>query len=124
MKTIRQKKSLIVAAVALVGGLASVFAQRWYYDAVAWPREIQMTLFGRQLTFHDDLIHHEGFSHGGQGAFRWDYRIEPGNRSVQALCATQPLQTCRWQRRARPDPNVSQEAVFQNGILTLEEGWE
>jgi hypothetical protein len=123
MKSSGRRKVLLVIVTTALATLWFL-AHRWYYENVRWPREIQMNIFGRVVASHDDLISREGFSHLGQGAYRWDYRIQRGNASVQSLCGARSIETCNWTRRAQPYAHVTQDAIFKNGILTLEESWE
>lgn len=121
---VTSRKSLLLIAVAVLVAVLGVFVQRWYYENVTWPREIQTRLLGQLVVSRSDLINKEGTSHLGQGAFRWDYRVPPGNVVVKSLCGAHPVQTCSWTKSAQPYPHVTQYAIFKSGILTLEEWWE
>ncbi len=117
-------KRILIISVVVALATSGFLMHRWYYENVGWPREIQKHIFGREVASHADLISREGFSHLGQGAYRWDYRIQRGDALVQSLCGVHSIETCTWTRRAQPYAHVTQDALFQNGILTLEESWD
>jgi hypothetical protein len=124
MKAGRMRKLLVIAVVVLLAA-GGVFARHWYYDNVIWPREIQMRLLGQVVVSRHDLVNRNGFySIFAQGAFRWDYRVSPGNAVIESLCGAHPTQTCSWTKSAQPYPHVTQDAVLKDGVLTLEESWE
>jgi hypothetical protein len=119
----RTRVVLIAVAVAIVGVLI-VLAQRWYYVNVTWPEDIQMRTIGQVVVSRAELTDRTGVAHMGQGMHRWVYQVVGENSGVQLLCGKTALDACRWNRRATPFPHVTQDAVFANGVLTLEESWE
>jgi hypothetical protein len=112
----------IAVAILFVVSMGYV-AQRHYYEEYSWPNDIQEHLFGQVVVSHDELLSRQGFSHMGQGAFRWDYRITRTNAIIQSLCDSNPVDKCSWSKHADVAAHVSLDAVFHNSVLTLEESW-
>lgn len=119
----RRKRLTLVAAAVLLGGMLFTLVQRWYYVNVTWPRDIQMQTIGEVLASRADMIERSSFAHLGQGVHRWVYRIGNENPEIRSLCEGASMASCNWNRRASPSPNVTQDAIFANGLLTLEESW-
>lgn len=120
----RKRRALLFVGVATLCVAVALYAQRWHYESYAWPEEIQRNTLGRVVALHSSLLERDGFSHLGQGAHRWTYRIDQENAVVRSMCGNVDMHACRWSKRSKPAPHVTQDAVFADGVLTLEESWE
>jgi hypothetical protein len=120
----RRSRVIFIAAAALLCGVLMLLGHRWYYVNVTWPKDIQMRTIGQVVVSHAELVERTGFSHLGQGAHRWVYQVGNENPGIRSLCGSVAIRACNWNRRASPFPHVTQDAVFADGKLTLEESWE
>jgi hypothetical protein len=116
-------KYVLVAAVACAALAGLSAAQRWYYRHYVWPREIQQQLLGGQLAPSSSLVEYDGYSHYGQGAFRWRYKVEQQSKLLGTLCGDQRVDQCVFHRTRMLSDDVTQSVSYERGVLTVEEDW-
>jgi hypothetical protein len=73
-------------AIGIVVAAIAIYGQGWYFDRYTWPRKIQREILGKVVVEHGALLTYAGFSHFGQGGFRWTYRVEPTNPTIAEYC--------------------------------------
>lgn len=116
-------KSVAVFLGIVALGAVGTIAQGWYYDQYVWPERIQKDLLGRAIARHAVLLHYQGFSHFGQGAFNWTYTVELSDEAIAEFCGSQVLVQCRFERKGKPAPNVQTFLIYERGTLLIEEDW-
>lgn len=117
-------KKRVLLVISLVGiGIAAFIARDWYNRRYVWPIEIQQALLGGLLAPSSALIQQEGYSHFGQGMYRWRYRVDPKTELLRSLCGPQRIDTCVFTKSRMVSSNVGQIVGYQTSVLTVEEDW-
>lgn len=117
------RKGLFLAIIALAVVASGLAARDWYYTRYIWPREIQQEVLGSLLAPSRSLVAYEGYSHYGQGMYRWRYKIDLASKELEALCAGQKIDKCMFSRSRVISEDVRQVVSYEGGILTVEEDW-
>jgi hypothetical protein len=117
------RRHIVIAALACVVVAATFIARNWYYERYVWPREIQQQLLGGLLAPSGSLLQYEGYSHYGQGSFRWRYNVEKDSSLLRVLCGSQPIDSCIFRKARMVSKDVTQSVSYEGGILTVEEDW-
>jgi hypothetical protein len=117
------RRGLFLAVIALVVVVLGLVARDWYYTRYVWPREIQQEVLGKLLAPSRSLVAYEGYSHYGQGMFRWRYKMDPASKELAALCAEQTIDKCVFSRSRVISEDVREVVSYEGGILTVEEDW-
>jgi len=119
----RRRKVLVSIILALTLVAVGTYASNWYNTRVRWPARIQRELLGHEIAYHRSLIRYDRFVHFGQGAFTWSYRFVLPAHAATDFCNGQPSETCHFERRGRPQPQVETSILDDSGQLTIEESW-
>ena len=117
------RRNVLIGLIVLAGIGAVWVGYNWYYRTYKWPAEIQTSVLGSQIVDSASLLKREGYSHYGEGMFRWRYRIGSENPNLAWQCGNQTIEACRFTKTRRLADGVVQTATYSNGILTLEEVW-
>jgi hypothetical protein len=121
MKPVRMY--VLVASVACSALAGLYVAHNWYYRRYVWPCEIQQQLLGGLLAPSNSLLEYDGYSHYGQGAFRWRYKVEQHSKLLGKLCGNQRLDQCVFHRTRMLSDDLTQSVSYRSGVLTVEEDW-
>lgn len=114
---------VLIAAFACAALATLYCVQNWYYEHYVGPREIQQQLLGGLLAPSSSLLDYDGYSHYGQGAFRWRYKVDPHSKLLGTLCGDQRIDQCVFHRTRMLSDDVTQSIRYEAGVLTVEEDW-
>lgn len=114
---------LYVTSALIISVSVLTYIYHCYYNKNIWPADIQTHLFGRQIVNRESLVAQEGFSHYGQGMFRWTYNIKMTNSEIKILCGNQDITECNFSREKKLNDDVILTSRFSNDTLILEEIW-
>ena len=117
------RRNIIAGLFVLAVSAAALGGYNWYYRTYKWPRDIQVALLGSEIVDQANLLKREGYSHFGEGMFRWRYQVGGGNTGLAKQCGGQSVQTCHFAKTRTLSDGVVQAATYSRGILTLEEVW-
>lgn len=115
---------LLLVLGPLIGVVAiAIPTYDWYYTKYVWPETIQREVLGVVLSASGELINHEGFSHYGQGMYRWRFRISKNSQLLNRFCIGQELAHCKFSRSREVSPDLARIVSYEEGILSVEEDW-
>lgn len=117
----RWKRAFVIGALLTIA-LAASFG--WYYERYLWPQRIQKELLGRVVVDKSELVHREGFSHYGEGGFKWRYSVRRPTAALTALCGGRSIPTCRISKVREISEGVTVSFELQGGVVTIEEIWD
>jgi hypothetical protein len=117
------KKVIFITILSAIMLAVILLSYGWYYIHYIWPEEIQANVLGRSVVGNNFLLKREGYSHYGEGEFRWEYRVARENREVVALCYPKSITVCSFRKSRRINEGVEQTVVYVNGVLIVEEVW-
>jgi hypothetical protein len=120
---VKSRRNILIGLIVLAGIGAVWVGYKWYYRTYKWPAEIQTSVLGSRIVDSRSLLDREGYSHFGEGVFRWRYRIGSENTNLTKQCGDQPKDTCRFTKTRRLEDGVVQTATYSDGILIVEEVW-
>lgn len=121
--TMISRRGLLMSVAGLTVIAAAWSSWTWYYRSFVWPREIQTSILGSPIVDGRSLLGREGYSHYGEGMFRWRYRIYDGNSELARHCPDQRLTDCEFTKSRRVSAGVVQSITYSDGVLTVEEVW-
>jgi hypothetical protein len=115
--------AIAISLATITLAAVTCFTYNWYYNKYIWPEEIQISVIGRRIVGPGSLIDRVGYSHYGEGMFRWRYRVGATNGWVRSVCGIQTTGSCNYTKSRQISADVSQTITYSNGVVILEEVW-